>query len=301
MKRTLRIAVPVTLLVLLVLYAGIGYVIASGVTGAEREPLEDSLSAYSITYQDVEFVSREGDVNLDGWYVAARQTAPTVIFVHGIGSQRTGDRMTELAADFYDKGFGFLMFDLRAHGLSGGEKTSGGYHERFDVLGAFDFLKTRGVDPGDIGVLGLSMGAGTSALAAAAEPQITALVLDSPYAKASELIAQETARKTPFPEWLTPIFIPMAVLWAGMLWDIDVKVMAPEIVVSKLNYPIMVIYGTGDTRIPRDHGQRVYDAAPPGSILWAVDGSDHLDAFIEHPDEYAERVTNYFRERLGFN
>ena len=301
MKRKLRIAVPVTLLVLLALYAGIGYVIASGVTGAEREPHEDSLEAYSISYQNVEFVSRGGDVNLDGWYVAAQESAPTVIFVHGIGSQRTGDQMTELAATLYEQGFGFLMFDLRAHGVSGGDKTSGGYHERFDVLGAFDYLKTQGVDPGDIGILGLSMGAGTSAMAAAIEPQITALALDSPYARASELIAQETARKTPFPEWMTPIFIPMAVLWADLLYDIDLGAMAPEVVVAELNYPIMVIYGTADTRIPPEHGQRVSDAAPQGSIIWAVDGSDHLDAYIDHPDEYAERVMDYFRERLGVN
>ena len=301
MRRALRITVPVAVFVLLVLYAGIGYMIASGVTGAEREPHEDSLSAYGITYDDVEFLSRAGDVNLDGWYVAAQESAPTVIFVHGIGSQRTGDQMTELAVTFYGQGFGFLMFDLRAHGVSGGELTSGGYHERFDVLGAFDYLKTRGVDPGDIGVLGLSMGAGTSVMAAAIEPQMTALVLDSPYARVSELIAQEAARKTPFPGWFTPVFIPMAVFWADVLYDIDVKAMAPEVVVAELNYPIMVIYGTADTRIPSEHGQRVYDAAPQGSVLWVVDGSDHLDAYIDHPDEYAERVVSYFRERLGFN
>jgi len=91
----------------------------------------------------------------------------------------------------------------------------------------------------------------------------------------------------------------MAKVWADFLWDIDVGAMAPETVVTELDYPIMVIYGTGDTRIPADHGQRVYDAAPQGSTLWAVEGVDHLDAFIEHPDEYAERVMAYFSEQLA--
>jgi pimeloyl-ACP methyl ester carboxylesterase len=286
-------------IILLVLYAGIGYLIASGVTKAEPEAHEDSLAAHGVPFENVEFTSRTGDVKLDGWYVVAQASQPTIIFVHGIGSQRTGDSMTELAVSLYSRGFGFVMFDLRAHGLSGGEQISGGYHERFDVLGAFDFLKSRGVDAEEIGVLGLSMGAGTSVMAAAAEPQITALILDSPYAKASELIAQETARKTPFPEWLVPIFIPMAKVWADLLWDIDVGAMAPETLVTELDYPIMVIYGTGDTRIPANHGQRVYDATPQGSTLWAVDGVDHLDAFIEYPDEYTERVIAYFSEQLA--
>ncbi|MDP6455085.1 MAG: alpha/beta fold hydrolase [SAR202 cluster bacterium] len=299
--RLARFAIPIVVVVLLVMYAGVGYLIAAGVTGAEREDLEDSLAAHGIAFEDVDFESRTGDVSLNGWYVAGQPSSPTIIFVHGIGSQRTGDLMTEFAATLYGEGFGFLMFDLRAHGLSEGDKTTGGYHERFDVLGAFDYLQTRGIAPGKIGVLGLSMGAGTSAMTAAEESAITALVLDSPYAVASELIAQETARKTPFPEWLVPMFIPMAKMWADLLYDIDVNAMAPEKVVSQLGYPIMVIYGTGDTRIPVDHGQRVFDAAPQGSVLWAVEGSDHLDAYIEHPDDYAERVIGYFRDRLGVN
>ena len=297
--RALRIVIPIAAIILLTIYGGIGYLIASGVTGAEREHLEDSLAAHGVTFEDVDFMSRTGDVNLSGWYVVARNTSPTIIFVHGIGSQRTGDEMTALAVEFHEHGFGFLMFDLRAHGLSGGDKTTGGYHERFAVLGAFDFLKTRGVESGEIGVLGLSMGAGTSAMMAAAEPAITALVLDSPYAVASELSAQETARKTPFPEWFVPLFIPMAKVWADLLYDIDVDAMSPEKMVSELDYPIMVIYGTGDTRIPADLGQRVFDAAPDGSVLWAVEDSDHLDAYVEQPDEYAERVISYFVGRLS--
>ena len=136
-------------------------------------------------------------------------------------------------------------------------------------------------------------------MTAATEPAITALILDSPYAIVSELIAQETARKTPFPEWSVPLFIPMAKVWADLLYDIDVDAMSPEKMVSELDYPIMVIYGTGDTRIPSDHGQRVFDAAPDGSVLWAVEVYDHLDAYIEHPDEYAERVISYFVGRLS--
>ena len=83
----------------------------------------------------------------------------------------------------------------------------------------------------------------------------------------------------------------MAKVWADLLYDIDVDAMSPEKMVSELDYPIMVIYGTGDTRIPADHGQRVFDAA--------VEDSDHLDAYIEHPDEYAERVISYFVGRLS--
>jgi hypothetical protein len=48
------------------------------------------------------------------------------------------------------------------------------------------------------------MGAGNSILAAAEEPGIRALVADSSYANASDLIIREVARKTVFPEWSVP-------------------------------------------------------------------------------------------------
>lgn len=37
---------------------------------------------------------------------------------------------------------------------------------------------------------------------------------DSPYAVVFELLAQETARSTPFPAWLTPVFVPAVALLA---------------------------------------------------------------------------------------
>ncbi|HAL49137.1 MAG: alpha/beta fold hydrolase [SAR202 cluster bacterium] len=298
-KRIVRVGAPVAVLTLVVMYLGISYLIASGVTKAERNEQEDSLGAYGVEFETIEFESRRGDVTLDGWYVPPVSQHSVIIYVHGIGSVRTGDGLTDLAARLHQRGFGALMFDLRAHGSSGGDKISGGYHERFDVLGGYDYLLARGVEPDDIGVLGMSMGAGTAALAAAEEPGIEALILDSPYAKASELIAQETARKTPFPEWFVPLFEPGVDVLADLLFDIDIEALAPEAAVANLGYPLMVIYGTDDTRIPTDHSQRVYDAAPAGSTVWVVEGVEHTDAFVEKPDEYSSRVAEYFLERLG--
>ena len=115
----------------------------------------------------------------------------------------------ELASRLVERGFNILMFDLRGHGSSGGEQVSGGYFEQWDVLGTFDFLARKGVPPGLIGLVGFSMGASTAILAAAQEPAFGALVADSPYAKAYELIAHEAARKTVLPRWSTPIFTPL--------------------------------------------------------------------------------------------
>ena len=286
MKRALKWILPILLAVLLLAYGGVSYLMASGVTSAERKELEDHPSNYGLIYESVEFQSRRGDITLEGWYIQAEEPKYTIIFVHGIGGMRTADNATQLASAFAEAGFNSLLFDLRGHGESGGEQISGGYFERYDVLGAYDFLRARKVPADEIGFIGFSMGAATALLAAAEEPGVQALAVDSPYANVSELIARETARKTPFPEWMTPAFMPGTKLAAKVIYGIDVGELVPEKAVASLGYPILVIHGDADDRIPCEHGIRIHRAAHPDSQLWLVPGVDHVDTYIDHPDEY---------------
>ena len=299
MKRIVRWGVPILAVLIGILYVGISYVVASGVTKAERKEQEDHPSSYGLEYEDVEFVSRRGDVKLSGWFIPGHSTGPTLIFVHGIGSIRTGDNATDLAARLVGRGFSVLMFDLRAHGSSEGDKVFGGQYERQDVLGAFDYLVGRGVAPSRIGVLANSMGAGASVLALSDEPAIRALVADSSYASASDLIAHEISRKTIIPKWVAPVFVPGAKFLASLFFDIDVGALVPEKAVADLDYPILIVHGTADTRIPVDHGVRLHMASHPESVLWMVADVDHVDAFITYPEQYVEKVASYFNARLS--
>ena len=296
-RRRYRIAILVVTVVV-VLYGSVSFLIAQGVTNASRKPQEQIPSDFNLVSEDVEFFSRRGDVKLSGWYLPGDDSGPHLIFVHGIGSVRSGDKAVGLAARIVGLGYNVLMFDLRGHGSSGGDKVSGGFYERADVLGAFDYLLRRGVDIGRVGLMGFSMGAATSIMAAAQEPRITALAADSTYANASELIAREAARKTPIPGWLTPVFMPASKLIANGIYGIDIGSLVPEESVADLGYPVLVIHGTEDKRIPLEQGQRVADAAKEGSSIWLVPEVDHVDAFLTYPDEYTERVDEYFSSRF---
>lgn len=299
MKRKIKWAIPAVFLLVVVAYGVVSYQIASGITKAERKEQVDHPAAYGLNFEVVEFASRTGDVDLDGWWLPGESGKPSIIFVHGIGSMRTGDNAMELAARLVSHGYNALLFDLRAHGSSGGEKISGGVYEQQDVLGAYDYLVGRGISSESIGVLGFSMGAATALLAASQEQGIRAVVVDSTYANASDLIAQETARKTIFPNWLVPAFIPTAKFLADRLYGIDVNTLVPEEAVQSLHYPILVIHGLGDTRIPFEHGVKVHGAAHPGSSIWLVPEVEHVDAFLTYPEEYVERVIGYYDVRLG--
>ncbi len=279
-------------------YGGVSYFVASGVTGAERTEFDDHPLHYGLTYEDVEFLSRKGDVTLAGWYLPSAGCDGSVILVHGITANRSSREATMIAAHLVEACFNVLLFDLRAHGTSGGERITGGIDEAEDVLGAYDYLQTRSAGGELIGVLGRSMGAGAAVLAAEAEPGITAMVLDSTYAKVNDLISFEIARKTPVPEWAAPIFIPGASFLANMLYGIDLGKLAPEKAILSVNIPILVIHGQADTRIPTEHGIRVFEAAYSGSELWLVPDTDHAEAFFNSSEDYVGRVVDYFRARF---
>ena len=296
----LRIFLSAGLLILLItLYSTMAIFLANGVTKTDRVSFDHIPEEYDLPFTDVEFRTRGGGVILKGWYILASNDAPTIIFVHGLGGNRAGDEALDLASRLRIQGFNSLLFDLRAHGTSGDGKVSGGYFEQNDVLGAFDYLKNNGTAPKDIGVIGFSMGAAAAILAISKEREIRALVADTAYASVSDLIVQEVGRKTSLPNWIVPIFVPGTKVAARLLYQIKLEELSPETAVNDIDYPILVVHGKEDTRIPVGHGVRVHEAAYPGSDLWLTPGVDHMDSFLTYPEEYTSRVTRYFNERLG--
>ena len=86
---------------------------------------------------------------------------------------------------------------------------------------------------------------------------------------------------------------------ANLLYDIKIAEVVPETAVSSIRYPILLIHGTDDTRVPLEHSIRVHKTAPPGSVLWQVQGAGHVDSFNQKPNEYMTRIVEYFNTRFG--
>jgi uncharacterized protein len=111
--------------------------------------------------------------------------------VHGRNASKQNaisGKLPQLAAELYAAGLAVLMIDLRGHGESEGKRYTFGVHERRDVLGAVDFLLKHGFEPGQIGVLGISLGGAAVIRAALEEPAIGALVVESTFADINLLI-----------------------------------------------------------------------------------------------------------------
>lgn len=298
--RRLLLVLTLIALVLIMLFGGASWYIASQAVKAERKPLEDTVARLQIPFEEVTFPARDKTVMLKGWYLLTSDRDSVIILVHGVDSNRASrdTGLVDLAGGLYREGFSVLLFDLRGHGESGEGRLSGGLFEQEDVLGAYDWLLSRGFQPGRIGLWGISLGAAVSLLAAAREPGIAGVVADSAFADIRDMIASEIPKRTSMPSWVARALIPGVVLAARLFYGIDLNLIVPQAVVDDLDYPAYLIHCEGDQRIPPEHSRRLQEASP-ASVLWIPSCGEHARAFKTFPQEYLRRVSDYFQQRLS--
>jgi dipeptidyl aminopeptidase/acylaminoacyl peptidase len=254
-------------------------------------------------YEDVRFQSRDG-VNLAAWWVPGdRPDSPAVILVHGKGSCRHDPVLLLPAGMLHRNGFAVLLVDLRDMGDSEvvDGRYSGGTQEYMDVLGAWDWLRSRGLPAEKIGIVGESNGASTVVIAAGEEPGIVATWEDSGYSDTSTVIGEEV-RYAGYPEILTV----GGSLWAR-LFGINLDEHRPIDAVAKIGERrLAIVHGISDDRVQPHHAldfARAREAAvgKGGTDLvpWFVAGAEHVQAAFAAPEEYERRMLAFFSETIG--
>jgi len=86
-----------------------------------------------------------------------------------------------------------LLFDLRGHGESEGERTTLGYREVRDVRGALSWLEERGFEPNEVVLHWWSTG-GAAVLRSTPGTGVVAVVVESGYVDLSLLLRSLTIR-----------------------------------------------------------------------------------------------------------
>jgi dipeptidyl aminopeptidase/acylaminoacyl peptidase len=243
----------------------------------------------------VSFAARDGRARIDAAYLGARPGAPALVFVHGKDACRGAELVVSTAAlvqSLHAAGFAVLMIDLRGHGGSSTARLTYGAHESQDVLGAVDWLRARG--HGRIGVLGASMGAAASLVAAAEEPAIAAVVADSAFADLGDVLRRNYHRKTRLP---AASFAATALL-ARWLTGVALGRFRPLDAAGALaSRPVLLIHGEGDRLVPCEHAHRLAGAI--GARLWTTPSLGHLSSYASDPEGYTARVHSFFGRALG--
>ncbi|MSP14052.1 MAG: alpha/beta fold hydrolase [Chloroflexi bacterium] len=295
-RRGLIWVILVVAVMLVVAYFAIGAYVATQLTKVSRQSQKATPADYSLAFENTRFPSRDG-LQLVGWFIPAPGSQRVLVMVHGRNSCRSCEfngKFVEAAAKFQKAGYNVLLFDLRGHGESQGSHFTMGAEERWDVLGAVDWLQQRGFT--QIAVLGASLGAG-SAVEAAADPQggqgIKALVLDSCYSDLPNLLRAKFTAETGLPDFLIAGSLEMEKL----LQHVDMAAIKPAVELHRINTPLFLIFGDQDDQVPR---AQYWDnvAARPDAETWLLENVSHVGAYPHNPDAYVARVVAFLDKNL---
>ncbi len=248
---------------------------------------------FQLNFDSVRIPTADG-LTLDGWFIPEENSDRTILVCHGAGANK-GNFVWFLSA-LAREGYNVAFFDFRAHGASDGRTTTYGIRERLDVRAAVDWLKRERPERSRVIVgLGSSQGAMALALAAAGDPRIDAVVLDSPFASPRDLVRGHASR--------VPVVGPLAADWMLALVSLQTRTnffsaSAERAVAAMGNRPVLVIHGDKDVIMPASHSQRLYDAAKGPKEIWFGPGP-HSNIVTTDPAAYRERVFGFLEKNLG--
>jgi pimeloyl-ACP methyl ester carboxylesterase len=261
-----------------------------------RVPLAVHPADVDLAVEDVWIPGPRG--KLAAWYVPAHNGC-TLICCHGINDNR-GQWLAQAARLHRERGYGAVLFDFAGHGQSEGREVTYGVRETGDVAAVLAYLRSRGdVDMRCIGIMGYSLGAITAVLAAAEEPDLHAVVIESGFADLERDIGVLFRRFTGLPAFP---FANLVVFWAERIGNgARLGAIRPARVIERIAPRAVFIISDLEDAIadePRD-GETLYAHAGEPKRLWQVPGAAHVQAFTALPDEWIARVGAFLDEYLA--
>ncbi len=232
----------------------------------------------------------QDDLQIRSWYKPSKNGS-AVIIMGGI-SGALGNRIP-IAQPLIEAGFGVILIDTRACAQPKAKVTLGA-DEVYDAYAALDFLiEEESFSPEKIGIYGFSMGGVTAIRAAAARPEIHALVAEGGYADLGEHLLGSHLEAS----FLDGIIRP-PLEWAYRSYTgIDPAIISPVDVISKISpRPVFLIYGEFEEA--NSHGMEQYAAALEPKQFWLVPGGSHGKNHNAAPGEYETRIINFFTTYL---
>ena len=305
------IVVLMTLIV--IAFFGIGAVAAGQLTKPKIVFNPDlNPGTLGLEYEEFQYPAREDGLKIAAWYIPSEQNQRAIILVHGRDDSKSHgfcDQFVSFAKKLHDAGFSVLLIDLRGHGQSAAARYTFGIKERWDVLGAVDWLAARGYPRGKIGVLGYSLGAASVIGAAAQEESIGAIWIDSAYADINSVLQRNWNSESGLPQ----VFLLSTQWMARLLYNNNFTASRPVDEIGRIApRPIFMAHCQEDAMIPISHMEQLM-AAAKNTQTWVIQVCDqhtlgrtlvpekynnHAIGYCIQPEVYEQKAIQFFEENL---
>ena len=277
---------------LLIVYGGGSYYFSSVIIDVETQSLADSVSQMESlgidfgAYPAPETITVDaGDVTLEGWYYDNPLDGQcAVLLLHGYTGTRAGTM--QYAPLFWDRGCDLFAYDARDHGNSSPAYHTFGYHEKSDGVAAYEWLLAEtGLEPAQVGLMGVSYGAATSLQMAPLLDDAAFIVADASYQDMRTIISYQGVEM--FGEWVN-MFVPTAFFIADLRADMKSAEVSPKNAVAEVDTPILLVHSMQDAFTVPSNSQEIYDNANQATTVLQLNdwGAAHASDIFKRPDEY---------------
>ena len=246
------------------------------------------------------------EINLDSDYGYAikgiyiengKPSDTTMIICHGIACNKW--LMIRYADLYLSLGYNVVLYDQRGHGQSGGEYSSYGYFEKFDLQKMVE-LVAKHRPGGVIGVHGESMGAATALQHAGmvnaqipdSLPHVSFYIADCPYSDLKGQLAYRLKEEYHLPNLR---FVEAASFWSHWLYGFWFGDVSPIAHIQDAKVPILIIHGDADDYVPTRMGEALYAKKPQPKMLYLSPNANHAKSYLVNRSEYRSRVEAFRR------
>jgi fermentation-respiration switch protein FrsA (DUF1100 family) len=144
-----------------------------------------------------------------------------------------------------------------------------------------------------IGLIGFSMGATTSLLAAAEVPNIAGIVADSPFSQLKPYLKQNLSVWSRLPNFPFTWFI---INILPLLTGIDPHQVDALFAVQQIYpRPVLFIHSQDDSAVPFTHSEKMWSMHQDRFELWKTEKAGHVGTYQLYTQEYTSRVLTFFK------
>lgn len=226
-------------------------------------------------------------------FIPGKDTKKAVILCHGI--RHTLYSSAKYIKLFYERGFSILLYDQRNHGKSGGNNTTFGYYEKYDLGSCVNYLKERLGNDSTIGIHGESMGASISLQYLEMDKNIAFLISDCPFSSLYEILVYRMKY-----DYKLPIF-PFIAISSFITWlkcSMTFKSVSPYNSIQNVSTPVLFIHGELDLYVPCKMSKALYKKKQGAKSLYIAPNATHVNSYISNKTSYNNAV-NDFLLQLG--
>lgn len=220
-----------------------------------------------LPFEDLVFVS--DGATFRGWrFRTDKPRRGLIVYLHGSADNRQS--AIGFAQRFVPQGFDVVAYDSRAHGDSGGDACTYGFHEKKDLSRALDAVQAETAI-----LFGTSLGGAVALQAAADDPRVVGVIAQSSFSDLETIVRQ----RAPF--FASAAEVDGALRIAETRARFRVAETSPRLAAARIHVPVLLIHGERDRETKASHSRAIFEALAGPRELLIVPRAGHNDTLAD--------------------